>query len=635
MFKKKEKEKLKIFVSLSYKSLSVAYEEESELKIESINFDIQTDINTLIKVWGKSIKKLLSKVSFEPYLILLFNSSSFLVKNIPNIDNKNVIYDYLSKDLELPKGYFEITHIRDSSYLVVENSTIEKIMFTFKDYNISSLHDLSIINGSYLLIKDSELYINVSIHSIEIIHNGSVFQKRATDRFFLEYLQKSAKKLNLDLDSTYTYIRKNFSKISSYEELLKSTQNGAVELRGFVDTLTYYIQETLRYFSNYSSIEDIRVVYLDGDILELDFLPNIIGDKLGLEEIVPINQFLNLNDYKKVAPTISYRADQTLLDKSSILLDGLRYSDGKQEYIFVDNTLVAQKKLSKEQKKKIIGFKRVIDENEEKNSRSNREYKKPDKSIWKMNATELFELLQNKLSGNNSNIENKNDNENETENDERGKIILLSILVIGGAIYYFGMYIMDLELSFDRTIGTYESNIHSVDRAREKISTDNKVYKIESGINKILWTEKFITIAKNMPDEIWFSSIRLESVGKEIEGKKVKTTRVVLEGRCLPSSIGHISTIAEYMEKLINSDDNFRKDFINVSFGGAESIYDDLNRNLISFKLYCNFRKNINIKEIKKEVKAEKKSIVENIKSIKENSQKKKEMLNKLEKGRL
>ncbi|HHD80377.1 MAG TPA: hypothetical protein ENK99_02025 [Campylobacterales bacterium] len=252
-----------------------------------------------------------------------------------------------------------------------------------------------------------------------------------------------------------------------------------------------------------------------------------------------------------------------------------------------------------------------------------------------MNATELFELLQNKLSGNNSNIKNKNDNENETENDERGKIILLSILVIGGAIYYFGMYIMDLELSFDRTIGTYESNIHSVDRAREKISTDNKVYKIESGINKILWTEKFITIAKNMPDEIWFSSIRLESVGKEIEGKKVKTTRVVLEGRCLPSSIGHISTIAEYMEKLINSDDNFRKDFINVSFGGAESIYDDLNRNLISFKLYCNFRKNINIKEIKKEVKAEKKSIVENIKSIKENSQKKKEMLNKLEKGRL
>ena len=166
----------------------------------------------------------------------------------------------------------------------------------------------------------------------------------------------------------------------------------------------------------------------------------------------------------------------------------------------------------------------------------------------------------------------------------------------------------------------------SVDNTKDKLGLKEKIF-IDTNSNKILWTEKFITIAKSMPDEIWLSSIRLENSEKEIEGKKVTFSRVILDGRCLPSSIGHISTIATYMKKLMNSDKNFRRDFINVSFGGAESIFDEFNRNLISFQLYCNFRKNINIQEIKKEIEPQKQSIVENIKSIKKNTKKKNQIL--------
>jgi len=133
-----------------------------------------------------------------------------------------------------------------------------------------------------------------------------------------------------------------------------------------------------------------------------------------------------------------------------------------------------------------------------------------------------------------------------------------------------------------------------------------------------------------MPDAIWFSSIRLENVEKKIEGKKVTSSRVVLDGRCLPSSEGHIDTIATYMENLMNADNNFKKDFIDVSFGGAETAFDGFERKLISFKLYLNFRRNINIKYIKKEISPKDKSIVDNLASIKENSKKKIEMIDKI-----
>ena len=119
MFRKKKS--LVVFVSLSYKSLTVAYEKNSELKVDSVEFDIQVNIDILIKFWEKSIKKLLSKISFTPYLVILSNSSSFLVKNIQDINNENVRYDYVSRHLDIPIANFEITHIKNNSYLIVQN----------------------------------------------------------------------------------------------------------------------------------------------------------------------------------------------------------------------------------------------------------------------------------------------------------------------------------------------------------------------------------------------------------------------------------------------------------------------------------------------------------------------------------
>jgi hypothetical protein len=195
----------------------------------------------------------------------------------------------------------------------------------------------------------------------------------------------------------------------------------------------------------------------------------------------------------------------------------------------------------------------------------------------------------------------------EEDDDERVKIIILIFLFIFGAIYYLWLYISGLEKDFDRKVNNYVSSMQQVKILKDKLTSKNIIF-IDKGINKILWTEKFITISKKMPDEIWFSSIRLETKEKNKSGE---TSRVILDGRCLPSSIGHIKTIAKYMERLIKADSNFKKDFIDISFGGAKSIYDEYNRNLISFQLYCDFKKDVNLKKIEQELLEQKQKIVD------------------------
>jgi hypothetical protein len=621
MFGKKNKESKEVFVSLSHKSISIAYEEGGELITRGLEFDIQTDNDKLMQIWSGAVGKLLSQESFSPKLILLTNQVSFLIKNLKGIESEEERYAYVASQIDVPNGHFNMMQVKNSSYLVAENSAIEKILFVFKEYEIQSLHDVSTLNALYLVSKKSELYLNISLNSIDAISNGEIFQKRSLKNLFLNYLNRSSKKLNLDLDSTYRHIQKNFSDIKTYDELMHSTHNGAVDLKEFIDEMVAFIQSTLDYFNNYELLEDIESISLDGDILELNFMVEMLKDKLDFDGIVKVNEVLKVNNSKKNATTIASLSSIDNLKHSSITLDGLRYNDGKQEYIFVDNSLVSKKKLTKEQKKRVISFRRVI-EIEENTKGSGTKYKKVDKSIWKMDGSELIELIKNKFDSS----KDKNVDKNIEVNEERGKIIFLIVLALLFGFYQLFFYIMDIENKFKSKVQTYQLNVNSVSKKQEKLAEEDKIFVV-SGINKILWTEKFITLSRNMPDAIWFSSIRLENLKKEIEGKKITSSRVILDGRCLPSSEGHIHTIATYMENLMNADSNFKKDFIDVSFGGAETAFDGFDRKLISFKLYLNFRRNINIEYLKKEIPPKDKSIVDNIASIQENNEKKIKML--------
>jgi hypothetical protein len=624
MFNKKSKETKEVYISLSYKSISVAYQEDGELITKDLEFDIESDNNKLMEIWSEAVGKLLSEEPFTPKLILLTNHVSFLVKNLEGIESEEEKYAYVSSKIDVSNGQFNMTQIKNNTYLVVENSSIEKILFTFKDYEIQALHDLSTVNALYLLNQKSELYLNISLNSIDAIINGEIFQKRTLKNLFLNYLTRSSKKLNLDLDSTYRHIQKNFSDIKTYNELIHSTHNGATDLKEFIDEMVYFIQSTLKYFNNYELLEDINSIYLDGDILELNSMVEMLNDKLNFDGVIKVNEFLRVNNSRKNAPTIASLSSLEKLKSSAIPLDGLRYNDGKQEYIFVDNSLVSKKKLTKEQKKRVISFKRVIEIKESRNNNGKKQ-KNPDKSIWKMDGSELIELIKSKFDSS----EAKELDKDIEVDEERGKIILLILLVVSFGLYQLFFYIMDIENKFKSQVQNYQINVNSVAQKEERISQKDKIF-IKMGVEKILWTEKFITLSKNMPDAIWLSSIRLENIKKEIEDKKVTSTRVVLDGRCLPSTKGHIHTIATYMENLMKADNHFKKDFINISFGGAETTFDSAGIKLISFTLYLNFRQNINIKYIKEETTPKDKSIIENLASIKENSKKKIEIIDNI-----
>jgi len=582
----KKREKKIIFLSLSYGYISIAYEEDLTLKKDSYKFEIQKDIDILMEIWVKGLKELLDKVYYKPQLILLFNSSSFMVRNIQDIETQEDKYKYLSKQLDLPRGFFEMINIKNNSYLVVGDKAIKKILFAFKDYHINALHDTSVLNGLHFLSKNSELYINLSLSGLDVVLNGELFQKRSSQSLFLNYLEESAKRLNLDLDSLYTHIRKNLNDIKSYEMLKKSTKNGAVELRKFIDELATYIESSLSFFNNYENFKQIDVIRLDGDVLALEFISLILEDRLGIE-IVSVAESLKLNDYREVSTTVAYQQfTKNILEKLTLTLDGLNYSDGKQELIFIDDKLISKKNLTKEQQKKVIQFTRVVELSKERESKKN--YKRPNKSIWKMDEKELLALIKSKIFTNAT-----QEREDVGTIGERGKVIFLITLISIVGILYLWSYINDLETRFKTKVRDYSSTLNSIELIEKELHKGSTIV-VGDGKDKILWTEKLVAISNSIPTAIWFSSLRMENM-KESD---LSLSKVTIDGRCLPSDKGHIFSIADYMERvMMNSNEKFKRDFKNISFGGAEIIFEG--QELINFKLDCYFEKNINIKKEK------------------------------------
>ena len=93
--------------------------------------------------------------------------------------------------------------------------------------------------------------------------------------------------------------------------------------------------------------------------------------------------------------------------------------------------------------------------------------------------------------------------------------------------------------------------------------------KVED-LNKIFWSEKFLALAKNMNEHIWLTDIYLSEATREVGGVQVKSKTMMIDGRVLPSSDGHVQIIAEYIDRLLQDKEWFMSDFRNVVFNGSE-----------------------------------------------------------------
>ena len=606
----------------------ISYSLNNSNKIETTIFTIQqNNFEQQLVVWEEQLKIIVNNLRVKPKITILLKSAKFLVKHSDKNLIENSATNYFTNKLALTDNSIEIKHLEQNSYMIVEYEFLQQILFTFKEHNIQSIYDLSILNSSYIKSEKINLYLDISFDTFDIILNYHTIQKRNFNTNLSYLIDSCAKSLYMDFETSYQNLKLDFRNLTSYKELENSTKPSQKVLLEYCNILIEDIKSTLSYFSIYDNIDYIDNIYINGDILEFDFIIKILSDKLDIN-FISLNKFVQINSLAKTNITIFNKLDKLITEKIDINFDGLHYSDGRNEYIFIESGFVDKENLTSSQKAKVKSEKQEI----KINTSSSLFYDDNNRPFWQMEMGELATFVKSKIMM----LRQKQSDDSKEEKEPLNIKFILTILAVGFSLIIF-IFVFDFvsskTLQFENNINILEDRIQRVDRLkRNLIKRDQELVFENSTLNrqKIFWTQKIITIANLMPNEIWLSSVSLQNTTKKIENKEVTSQVMVLEARALPSAIGHISNIAYYMNKLLNANDDFKKDFLSISFGGA-SISQEYGYDVITFKLLCHFEKNINIKEIQnKQQKVKDKSIVENLGDITKNTKEKEKILDNL-----
>ena len=147
------------------------------------------------------------------------------------------------------------------------------------------------------------------------------------------------------------------------------------------------------------------------------------------------------------------------------------------------------------------------------------------------------------------------------------------------ALLFFGI----LFLAWDKSSALradYDNSANIFIKEREKnIALNNATAKSNKNrqaplntthLTKILWTEKFLILAKLMDNNMWFTDLYLGKEQRNVGRGKIESTKLIIEGNVLPSTVGHIEKIASYLEKIKSDKGEFMTDFQDVTFEGAE-----------------------------------------------------------------
>lgn len=126
--------------------------------------------------------------------------------------------------------------------------------------------------------------------------------------------------------------------------------------------------------------------------------------------------------------------------------------------------------------------------------------------------------------------------------------------------------------------------------------------RLNKDLTKVFWTEKFLALAKNMNEHIWLTDVSLAEAQRIVGGVEVKSKAMVIEGRVLPSSDGHVQIIAEYIDRLLQDYQWFMSDFRQVIFTGSQmegSFEDPESDPQIRFTLKALYDKNVRLESKK------------------------------------
>lgn len=587
-------------------------------KIEFIEIMVQncSNFEMLLQHYLEIVDTIVETIGIKINLIILLKSDRFLVKNSNKSLKNEEKLRYFASSLVMNEDSFNAMQLKENSYTIIDHQFIKQILDTFKKYNILDIYEISILNS--LQLDSPHIYIDISFGNSEIILNKTRIQKRTLTHNLTSFIDSCAKKLYIDFETSFEDIKINFKDIKTYEQLIQSSNAVKDELINFIDTIYEDIQSSLSYFSVYDNVDTVYNIYINGDILEYDFLLNILKDKLNIE-LIPLNIYLKINSQEKINLSmleLIYKDKRSILDNLNLDFKGLKHSDNKDEYIFTESRLDESSISNQDTKTKSTnkinlstGKSLLYDEN--------------NKAVWKMDISELGTFIKSRFN------EYKNSDKNDISLKDNKVILytIISIPLIVILVFILNM-VLNLNSNFDKNMYYLEQKMIKSDILKRKLASKNLSTNIAKKSDKIFWTQKLITLSSLMPNEIWLSSLTLENKETTIENKKVTNQLIVLESRALPSEVGHISTIASYMDNLLKADDDFKKDFASINFGGA-TIKNEYGYDVINFKLLCKFDKNINIKAIEEKTRKDK-SIGENLKDIKKNTKQKDKILKNL-----
>jgi len=138
---------------------------------------------------------------------------------------------------------------------------------------------------------------------------------------------------------------------------------------------------------------------------------------------------------------------------------------------------------------------------------------------------------------------------------------LLALLVVQG----YG----EMETRHQNAMARVSQMMDENMRLRRAVAGGERPSAASAAADKVLWTEKFLAIGRNMDKPMWLTDVFLATETRTVGGSSVLSKKLVLEGAVLPSTVGHILEISKFIGRLEEDAAGFMGDFREIRFHGA------------------------------------------------------------------
>lgn len=331
------------------------------------------------------------------------------------------------------------------------------------------------------------------------------------------------------------------------------------------------ISSTFEYFSEHRAAGPIASVEIIGSLDRINGIRELFEANVNGTVTFPDESLL-----ERFVPHVNQGATNLLSGSDGSLLSIGRTRYSYSENKFVETEVLAQQRAEIETEKSAkVPKGRVSRLRGKKGSRRDNKLKK-DESLKSGGATTkkegFFRRARPARAGTGaSEMRHQGIGADQTAKKQDRAGVILVLLAAFGILYFASMKLDSVSIAHNKSVSMLASKIKAGLKNRQEI---NKIGTVQSSIlpvgDKVLWSEKFLSLSENMDEAMWFTDVYLSDEHRTVGGESILSKKLVLEGAVLPSTVGHILNIAQYIERLLKDENFFMSDFRDITFEGAE-----------------------------------------------------------------